>query len=64
MKPIPLFTWYRWGIGAEKFSPDTRSKTAAILRAARRRRECEIVGQGFYRVTLRGYDVMALIRTR
>jgi hypothetical protein len=63
-KHNPYFTWYRWGIGAEKWGFDTRQKTATILRGARKRGECERIGNGQYRVTLRGYDVMALIRTQ
>jgi hypothetical protein len=63
-KNTPSFTWFSWGAGAERWSADTRAKTAAILRGARARRQCERVDRGLYRVTLRGYDVMALIRTR
>lgn len=63
-KNNPAFTWFRWGAGAERWGADTRAKAAAILKGARARHECERLDRGLYRVTLRGYDVMALIRTR
>lgn len=63
-KTTPAFTWFRWGVGAERWNADTRAKTAAILLSARARHECERVDRGLYRITLRKHDVMALIRTR
>jgi hypothetical protein len=63
-KNNPHFTWFRWGAGAEKWGLDSRARAAVILAAARKRHECERLGCGFYRVTLRNHDTMALIRTR
>jgi hypothetical protein len=63
-KTTPYFTWFRWGAGAERWGADTRARAAAILRGARKRHECERVDAGLYRVTLRGHDTMALVRTR
>jgi len=64
MKSTPMFTWYRWGIGAEKWGTDDRDRCASMLRGWRRdhRFTLEIVAPGFYRV-MRD-DITALIRTR
>jgi hypothetical protein len=63
-KSLPQFTWYRWGSGAERWGSDSREKASSILKAARKRHECERVDNGLYRVSLRGHDIMALIRTK
>ena len=64
MKAKPMFTWYRWGIGVEKWGYDDRIKCANMLQSWRKdhRFTLEIVAPGFYRVIRN--DVAALIRTR
>lgn len=63
-KSTPQFTWYRRGIGAEKWHNDTREKCASMLRAWRNDHMVviETLGRGYYRITRD--NVMALLRTK
>lgn len=53
IKATPKFTWFRWGIGAEKWGADDRDRCASLFRAWRRDRRftVELLGSGSYRVT-------------
>jgi hypothetical protein len=64
MKRTPRFTWYKWGVGAERWHDDTREFTASLFRTARKgfnRMEIEKVDARMYRITCNG--VMALVTT-
>ena len=64
MKTIPHFTWYRWGVGAEKWGTDDRARCASMMRGWRKdkRVTLEILGRGLYRVSRD--EITALVRTR
>lgn len=64
MKATPKFTWYRWGVGAEKWGTDDRARCASMLKAWRKdkRFKVEILGRNFYRVSRD--EITALVRTR